>query len=63
MDQTFRTLQQIGAALRRYRKKRDLTQGNLGSLINKRRATIWNLAKAARLRRFSRFSRRLIPSS
>lgn len=43
MDQASRTSQQIGAALRRYRKKRDLTQGDLGSLINKRQATISNL--------------------
>ncbi len=40
MDQTSRTPQQLGAALRRYRKKRDLTQGDLGAKINKRQATI-----------------------
>jgi HTH-type transcriptional regulator/antitoxin HipB len=43
MDQTSRTPEQLGAALRRYRKKRGLTQGDLGALINKRQATISNL--------------------
>ncbi len=40
MDQTSRTPDQLGAALRRERKKRGLTQGELGALINKRQATI-----------------------
>ncbi len=43
MDQASRTSQQLGAALRRYRKTRGLTQGDLGELINKRQATISNL--------------------
>ncbi len=43
MDQTSRTPEQLGATLRRYRKKRGLTQGDLGALINKRQATISNL--------------------
>jgi len=43
MDQTTRTPEQLGAALRRYRKKRGLTQGDLGALINKRQATISGL--------------------
>jgi HTH-type transcriptional regulator/antitoxin HipB len=40
MDQPSRTPDQIGAALRRYRRKRNLTQGQLGDLISKRQATI-----------------------
>ena len=43
MDQSIRTVQQLGAAMRRYRKKRGLTQGDLGALINKRQATLSNL--------------------
>ena len=43
MDQAARTSQQIGAGLRRYRKKRGLTQGDVGELINKRQATISHL--------------------
>jgi HTH-type transcriptional regulator/antitoxin HipB len=43
MDQASRTAQQLGAALRRFRKKRGLTQGALGALINKRQATLSNL--------------------
>jgi HTH-type transcriptional regulator/antitoxin HipB len=43
MDQASRTSQQLGAALRRYRKKRGLTQGDLGALINKRQATVSSL--------------------
>ena len=43
MDQTARTAQQLGATLRRYRKKNGLTQGDLGALINKRQATLSNL--------------------
>lgn len=43
MDQTTRTPEQLGAALRRYRKKRALTQSDLGALINKRQATISSL--------------------
>jgi HTH-type transcriptional regulator / antitoxin HipB len=40
MDQASRTPQQLGAALRRYRKAHSLTQGDLGAKINKRQATI-----------------------
>jgi HTH-type transcriptional regulator/antitoxin HipB len=40
MDQASRTPKQIGAALRRYRKVHNLTQGELGAKINKRQATI-----------------------
>jgi HTH-type transcriptional regulator/antitoxin HipB len=40
MEQASRTAEQLGAVLRRHRKKRGLTQGALGSLINKRQATI-----------------------
>jgi HTH-type transcriptional regulator/antitoxin HipB len=43
MDQTTRTPEQLGAALRRYRKNRALTQSDLGALINKRQATISSL--------------------
>ena len=43
MDQSTRTAQQLGAALRRYRKRRGLTQGDLGALTNKRQATLSNL--------------------
>ena len=43
MDQATRTAQQLGATLRRYRKKRGLSQGDLGALINKRQATLSNL--------------------
>jgi HTH-type transcriptional regulator / antitoxin HipB len=38
-----RTQVQLGAALRRYRKKKAITQTQLGSLIDKRQATISNL--------------------
>jgi len=43
MDTASRTHKQLGAELRRYRKKRDLTQEELSSSINKRQATISNL--------------------
>lgn len=43
MDQPTRTLGQLGAALRRSRKQRGLTQGELGALINMRQATISSL--------------------
>jgi HTH-type transcriptional regulator/antitoxin HipB len=40
MDQASRTPLQLGAALRRHRKTRRMTQGALGAAINKRQATI-----------------------
>ena len=43
MDQASRTLEQLGATLRRFRKQQSLTQGDLGALINKRQATISTL--------------------
>ncbi len=41
-----RTIQQLGASLRRYRKQHDLTQAQLGARINKRQATISSLESA-----------------
>jgi len=43
MSQATRTQAQLGAALRRARKAKGLTQGQLGALINRRQATISNL--------------------
>ncbi len=43
MSQTARTLKQLGAALRRYRKQGGLTQAELSDRISKRQATISNL--------------------
>jgi HTH-type transcriptional regulator/antitoxin HipB len=43
MDQASRTSKQLGAALRRYRKARNMTQDELGATINKRQATISSL--------------------
>lgn len=43
MDQASRTPKQLGAELRRYRKRRGLTQAGLGSRIEKRQATISSL--------------------
>jgi HTH-type transcriptional regulator/antitoxin HipB len=43
MDQVTRTPSQLGAALRRYRKKRELTQLDLGNRVHKRQATVSNL--------------------
>ena len=43
MHSAARTHQQLGAELRRYRKKQNLTQAELSSLINKRQATISSL--------------------
>lgn len=43
MDTSTRTPKQLGAELRRYRKKRGLTQTSLGRLIDKRQATISTL--------------------
>jgi HTH-type transcriptional regulator/antitoxin HipB len=46
MDTSPRTPKQFGAELRRYRKKRGLTQASLGRLIDKRQATISTLESA-----------------
>lgn len=43
MDQVTRTPSQLGAALRRSRKTHELTQRDLGLLVNKRQATVSNL--------------------
>jgi HTH-type transcriptional regulator / antitoxin HipB len=48
MDQASRTHKQLGAELRRYRKKHGLTQAQLSQLIDKRQATISNLETAGR---------------
>jgi HTH-type transcriptional regulator / antitoxin HipB len=52
MDQIARTPKQIGAIVRRERRKRNLTQDELGSRVHLRQATISRLeagAPAARL--------------
>jgi HTH-type transcriptional regulator/antitoxin HipB len=46
MDPASRTQKQLGAELRRYRKKRDLSQSQLSLQIDKRQATISNLEAA-----------------
>ena len=43
MTPALRTQNQLGAELRRLRKKRNLTQDHLSRLINKRQATISSL--------------------
>lgn len=43
MDQATRTQAQLGAALRRARKTKRLTQAGLAEQINKRQATVSNL--------------------
>lgn len=43
MDTALRTQNQLGAELRRYRKKKNLTQDDLSRLISKRQATISSL--------------------
>ena len=43
MDQITRTPTQLGATLRRYRKKGGLTQVDLGNRVNKRQATVSTL--------------------
>jgi len=43
MDAALRTQNQLGAELRRYRKKKNLTQDDLSRLISKRQATISSL--------------------
>jgi HTH-type transcriptional regulator/antitoxin HipB len=46
MDPAARTPKQLGSELRRYRKKRGLTQVRLSSRIEKRQATISTLESA-----------------
>ena len=46
MENIARSLKQLGAVVRQTRKQRGLTQASLGSLINKRQATISNLESA-----------------
>ena len=43
MDLASRTPKQLGAGLRRFRKKQELTQAQLSSRIEKRQATISTL--------------------
>lgn len=43
MDTIARTTKQVGQAVRRYRRKRGLTQGDLGDKMNVRQATISKL--------------------
>jgi HTH-type transcriptional regulator/antitoxin HipB len=43
MTQASRTPKQLGAALRRYRKKLGVSQDALGERISKRQATVSNL--------------------
>ncbi len=43
MQQTARTTKQLGAIIRRERRKRDLTQAQLGEKIGLRQATISKL--------------------
>jgi HTH-type transcriptional regulator/antitoxin HipB len=46
MDPALRTQNQLGAELRRYRKKQNLTQDDLGRRTSKRQATISSLESA-----------------
>lgn len=46
MTNAARTPKQLGAELRRYRKKRGLTQTSLSRLVDKRQATISTLESA-----------------
>ena len=43
MEQITRTEKQLGALLRRYRKSSEISQGELGSRVGKRQATVSNL--------------------
>lgn len=43
MEQIARNEKQLGALLRRYRKSSDIPQGDLGSRVGKRQATVSNL--------------------
>ncbi|EQD79716.1 transcriptional regulator, XRE family [mine drainage metagenome] len=46
MDTALRTQSQLGTELRRYRKRKTLTQDDLSRLISKRQATISSLESA-----------------
>lgn len=46
MNPATRTQKQLGAELRRYRKKHDLTQAKLSEQVDKRQATISSLESA-----------------
>jgi HTH-type transcriptional regulator / antitoxin HipB len=46
VDQALRTQKQLGSELRRYRKRKNLTQDALSRLIDKRQATISSLESA-----------------
>lgn len=46
MDTALRTQGQLGTELRRYRKRKNLTQDDLSRLISKRQATISSLEAA-----------------
>ena len=43
MSTIARTSRQIGAAIRRHRRQKDLTQGDLGALMHVRQATVSKL--------------------
>ena len=43
MDTIVRTTKQLGAALRRYRRQKELTQRDLGDLMHARQATVSKL--------------------
>ncbi|MCK1715412.1 MULTISPECIES: helix-turn-helix domain-containing protein [unclassified Bradyrhizobium] len=43
MDTITRTPQQLGAAIRRYRRQKNLTQGALGNKMHARQATVSKL--------------------
>ena len=43
MDMIARTPKQLGAGIRRYRRQKDLTQGDLGERMRARQATVSKL--------------------
>jgi HTH-type transcriptional regulator / antitoxin HipB len=43
MDTVARTLKQLGAGIRRYRRQKNLTQGGLGENMHARQATVSKL--------------------
>lgn len=43
MNTIARTSKQVGAAIRRYRRQKDLTQSGLGDLMHARQATVSKL--------------------
>jgi HTH-type transcriptional regulator/antitoxin HipB len=47
-DTIARSAQQLGTVIRRVRKKRTLTQGQLGELMSVRQATVSKLEKGAK---------------